>query len=350
MGRLFGRHEKGYTIVEVLVVMLIMALISTGLYTSFEAGLKHFNIQQGAISMQQRARGAIMALEKDLKNAGYGFWDAGNLVINYYNPATSNKDNWSVVTAFDNTSSATIARRTDSVSIRYMNGPTDAAANTVIAQSHPDASAVTYVNSTAGFNLGDMFLIYDPTDWSKPASLLQVSNDPKDVASPKDKLLHNSGGPIARYNPPNPAKNIFPPGGYKAGSRIINFSTSGQTTYYIDANRNLVKSVLTSPVSTPVTRPIASGIEDLQIKYGFKDGQWLDAPIAGDASHDVNNLRAFRVSLVVRSDKSDPNFTSASVFQLSGANGNGLAYSGGGYRRMVVSTTISLRNMGIRGN
>jgi hypothetical protein len=220
-----------------------------------------------------------------------------------------------------------------------------------VTQDNLTAGNDTQVNSVDGFQKGDLFIIYDARDTARPATLLQVSNDPSNGASPKDRLVHNRGanGP---YNPPN-SPELFPAGGYTTGSKVLNLAGGRTIHYYIDKKLNLVRETRDNfDLSLPATslRPVAAGVEDLQIKYCFKDGQWLDGIVAGDASHDVNNLRALRVSIMVRALRPARASTGvAPALALSGELGNGIARGGDRYRRMALTTVINLRNLALRG-
>ena len=341
----------GYSLVEVLIVLAIFGLVSSGIHTTFNAGQLFAAKQQDVIAIQQQGRLAMMNMERELRTIGYGYADLGNLRINAYPPVGPSPVSWGVADSFDNLSSSTIASKTDSIRFRYSRASADLSPEIYLTQDHPSSAADTFVNSTEGFQQGDLFLIYDPRDSSRAATLLQVSNDPGNGLSPKDKLIHNPGanGP---YNPPN-ASNLFPAGGYTPGAMIVNLRQSRTISYYVDNNLSLIKETRDHPdISLPATstRPIAAGVEDFQIKYCFKDGQWLDAMVAGDSNHDINNLRALRVSIMVRSLRpvKYSSGTGAPLL-LSGLFGNGVSRGGDQYRRVIITTVINLRNLATRG-
>jgi len=168
-------------------------------------------------------------------------------------------------------------------------------------------------------------------------------------------VIHNSGK--SPYNPPG--DELFPKStestesttdGYPTGSIVLNLGSNNFAwcRYYLDANRNLVVQRRSAPAAAFTSRIVAAGIEDLQLKYQFKDGTWRDAPIGADDNYDIENIRAVRVSIISRTEKPDTKFTSSTSFQMTGDNGNGVSYRGGGYRRLVLSSIISLRNMSLR--
>jgi type IV pilus assembly protein PilW len=332
MGKTCCVSEKGYSLIEMLIVIAILAIVSTGIYLSFNSGQKEYGSRQSVLWMQQQARLAMMNMEKDLKMIGYGFVDVGTFRLNYYDgtstPATMRLVDYNNNGGFQNT---------DTISFRYFDGSQDISKDVTISTGYADSTADTPVSSTIGFNNGDFYYICDPGNSAKNASLLQVSGVTAD-----SKIEHAD-------NPPT-TENIFPATGYGAGCKVFNLGQGKfkQVNYSIDTNYNLVKQTRDDPSRPPVSHMIAQGIEDLQIRYQFKDGTWQDVPTDGDVDHDINNLRAVRISIIVRTRNADPTYKSAAVYQLTGASGNGGSHSGGGYKRMVMSTVISLRNMAFR--
>ncbi len=344
--------SRGYSLIEILVVIVILGVISAGLYSTFDSGQKEYGVRQATISMQQQARLAMMNLEKNLKKIGYGFTNMGTLKFNVYDSGAATT--WTMVSCTDNVVDPSFnnADKTDSISFRYYEGPLDVESDVTLRADHPDTSSNTPVTSSDGFSMGDFYLIFDPNDPTKPGSLLQVTN-PDTHAAAGDSVIHNSG--LSPYNPPGGANHFpksppFASAGYPVGSIVLNLGSNNFAwcRYYVDTNKNLVEQRQSAPSETITSRIVAVGIEDLQLKYQFKDGTWRDAPSDVDATYDIENLRTVRVSIIARTEKPDNKFTASTSFQMTGNNGNGLAYSGGGYRRLVLSSIISLRNMSLR--
>ena len=74
------RHSGGFTIVELLLVILISSVVLTGIYSVFRAQQKAATTNTQVVMMQQNLRAAVSLLERDIRMAGYspgGNADAG---------------------------------------------------------------------------------------------------------------------------------------------------------------------------------------------------------------------------------------------------------------------------------
>jgi type IV pilus assembly protein PilW len=342
MNRPSCHMQYGYSLIEMIIVIAILAIVSTGIYVTFDSGQKEYGSRQSVLWMQQQARLAMMSMEKDLKMIGYGFIDVGTFKLNYYDKATGAQATMNLVNCTDNSGGF---QKTDTISFRYYDGPLDLNKDVTITNSYLTSSPLseTPVNTTTDFNDGDYYMIYDPACSDKNASLLQVSGVTSGLS-----IKHNDGD-ACPYNPPA-GKEIFPGSGYGAGCKVFNLGQDRfkQIRYTVDSNYNLVKETQDDPSKPVVNHIAAQGIEDFQIKYLFKDGAVLDSPVSGDPDHDINNLRALRISIIVRTQKIDRSYNSAATYQLTGISGNGDPHNSAGYRRMDMSTVISLRNMAFR--
>lgn len=332
--------QSGYTLIELLVVIVIMGIMTMGIMTVFLTSQEQYRVRDAMIRMQQQARLAMNDMEREVKLTGYGFMDLGNLKINVYGKDENGNNaiiKWGIVEAVDG--GVGLTNKTDRIAVRYLEKETDTEPDVVLTEENTESSSNVRVSTTTGFQTGDLFMVYDPGNLGEPASMYQVTALPTTTT-----ILHNPGlqGP---YNPPSGFGVSYP-----VGSKVINLRTmkARQVRYFVDSGENLVKEVMPEGAGTVTRRIIASGIQDLQVKYLFKNGQWRDAPVDGDPNLDVNNLRAVRLSIIVRTAKADPRYGGADTHQLTGVHGNGAVYSGQGYRRMEMSSIISLRNLSMR--
>ena len=72
-------RQKGVTLLELLVTLVIAGLIIAGIYRVFIAQSKAYTVQDQIVEVQQNVRGAMEILLRDLRMAGF----------NYDNPAST---------------------------------------------------------------------------------------------------------------------------------------------------------------------------------------------------------------------------------------------------------------------
>lgn len=64
-------NEKGFSLVELLVVLALTGIAMTGIFSTFISQLKSYSVQQDIATMQQNLRAAMILLSSELKMAGY---------------------------------------------------------------------------------------------------------------------------------------------------------------------------------------------------------------------------------------------------------------------------------------
>jgi type IV pilus assembly protein PilW len=65
------RNNEGFTMVELLIVVLLSSVVLTGIYSVFRAQLNASTSNTQVIDMQQNIRAAMFVMEKDIRLAGY---------------------------------------------------------------------------------------------------------------------------------------------------------------------------------------------------------------------------------------------------------------------------------------
>ena len=63
-------REKGFTIIELMIALVISALVTAAVYATFITQQKTYAVQSGVTDMQQNARAALMLMVRDLRMAG----------------------------------------------------------------------------------------------------------------------------------------------------------------------------------------------------------------------------------------------------------------------------------------
>jgi len=64
-------EDKGFTLVELIVTMVISLIISGALYSTYLVQHKNYLVQEQVAEMQQNIRAALLFLERDIRMAGY---------------------------------------------------------------------------------------------------------------------------------------------------------------------------------------------------------------------------------------------------------------------------------------
>lgn len=65
------KNEKGFTLTELLVVMVIGAIVIAGAFGSYVSQQKAYTITESTTFLQQNLRAAMYFIEKDLRMAGF---------------------------------------------------------------------------------------------------------------------------------------------------------------------------------------------------------------------------------------------------------------------------------------
>ena len=81
-----GLDSRGFTLVELLIVLVLAAIMIGAIYSSYAVQQKSYVVQENVSEMQQNIRAAMLMLENDLRMAGYDPTDlAGAGFVDGYN-------------------------------------------------------------------------------------------------------------------------------------------------------------------------------------------------------------------------------------------------------------------------
>ena len=64
------RNEKGFTLVELLIVMVIAAIVMTSVYSLYSAQQRSYVVQEEVAAMHQNLRAAMSFMEREIRMAG----------------------------------------------------------------------------------------------------------------------------------------------------------------------------------------------------------------------------------------------------------------------------------------
>lgn len=356
-------NNRGVSLVEILVGIAIVPIILAGVAAAFLSMEGTYSWQTHVTGMQQNARLAMHALIKDIMPAGYGMADLPPVSpILQYNGGTSTYFTFypinrleptgtDIYKLYDN-STVNVLPGTDTIGMYYNSSASQTQVPVSIADQNPSSvtAANNKVSDASQLTENDYIVIYDTS--TGKAVMYYVTG-----INPNNEVVTHA-----------PQGGMNPPGGTLTGlpnwvpgqSMVINMNLTGSSriAYYIDLNRNLIRAATrwVSGAWQTTSTIVASNIEDMQVEYLFRDGTVLNQPstptvnsVTGavtqtDPAHDPSQVRKVTVSILARSEKSDPKYTDSTVYQLNG----GQPHSGGGFRRMILNNEISLRNLKVK--
>ena len=314
------KKNAGFTLIELLIALVLSIVIVGAVYATFNSQQKSFSLTNQKMDMQQQGRAAMNLLMRDLRMASCGF--QGGKLSYWDGSGTGYLD--ALVIADGGTNG------TDRVDI--LHGGSSIRAQ--ITSAMPNSSAELNVDSTNGFQVGDIVLISRPD--GSFGSLLEVTQ----VQSHALKLQHNPGG--GTINPPG-GHNIFPPGGYGSGSIVTKFVFHG---YFIDHSDPSHPVLMLDPdgiLGSAAPQRLAENVEDLQIAYLDKNGTWY----CYDSSHTtapatISDIRAARINLLARTSIPDTDFTGI----RPAIEDHAAAAVTDHYRRRLLRSFVKIRNLG----
>lgn len=279
------KKEKGITLIELLVALVISSILVAGLYRTLIGQQKTFNVQDQTVDMQQNMRAAINRMMTEIRMAGFGNLSmvlpvtfglkTFNNVLNLDDPSAGAL---TIITALDGTASLTVAVSS--------------------GQNQVTVSTLTDGLGNALFDLADRK--YVSIGGLESYVVSAIDNATKTIT------LQNKDGSAASFSYNHPVGTpLF-------HIRALSYqvaSVSGIPTLLRD--ENLGAGAIAQ----------ADGIETLQFTY-------LDAN--GNPTLNPPDIRIIRVTLTARAEKRDPDLK-----------------NGDGYRRRQIASSIHLRNMGI---
>lgn len=320
--RMRTTREAGFTLIEVMAAVAIFSIAMTAVYSTFTFQHKSFTTQSRVAQMQENFRDAMVPLNRDVRQAGYGI------------PAPVTIPNGAVAAGVTSIRSLYPVDNTtgpDSLYIMYLYDMDSNQPPTTITNPMPNPSAEFDVGQVTGFQIGDLCFITD----GGAADMFQVTT----VQGGALKIQHNPGG-SNDYNAAG-GHNTFPPAGYGTGSTV---AKARFLRYYVDTTTDPDHpTFMVDRMGGAPAQPVADDIEDIQFQYfldtdfdGVPD-TWSDNPL------DLTQIRQVRILLCARTK-----FPEKGWQEVRPALGNHPAGTGAdGYRRRMLAITLDVRNAGI---
>lgn len=320
-----ARDQRGLTIIELLVVMLLTAILSAGLYAMTIGQSRTYTSQLTSLNTQQNLWGAMEYLQRQVRSAGWG--QAGGsacpngTIIAYNSGAPGPLPSGSVLIGFRGFNNCSLYNYEvgggaftfpplpaacvfgplnngpDSFAVTYSNaiwGGTGRLPTVSITKGMPNQSAnikVSECRSTFScpscvppnqplIVIDPNCLPSDPDPCCKKCYLMKVTHDTStctaaDCALPDTNPLHCCSNhkechlqhhPDGTYNPPG-GNNLFGKCKIKAGAKVSNYQGSGSITLHfgIDTARN--RLMQWTQANAADAEVIAEDIEDMQLSW-----------------------------------------------------------------------------------
>ncbi len=300
------RNGKGFTLVEMLIAIAILAIAVTGIITAFQTQVTSFSSQEAVTTAQTTGAVVLMKVAEDLRMAGYG------IPKNADDGTTT-----AVVSCADNDNAADV---TDTVTFRYCSGPCG-----------------YYFGATPGSPNKTLNV---PGAVFANGAVVKVLNLRREDLFPADNVTVTgvSGDNVTL------SKGLYE-SAVPSDLGVFLGANTLDIRYFIDGsgtdNVRLMREVTPAGGIAQPAEVVAFGVEDLQFSYGLDtdmNGE-VDSYVDLPTNAQLRQVLALRVSVIMRSEKNEP----GAAFGPVQAE-NGPTRGGDGKRRRVFSTTVRLRN------
>ncbi len=287
------RKNKGITLIELLVALVITGILVGAIYRTFIGQQKTYTVQEQVVDMQQNVRAAINRMMSEVRMAGFG--NISMVIPDMNTIAWSGKNNWDLVNPdYPVAGSVTILY---GVSFYFMNGVNKEAVSitAVPASNQVTVSSLTDIQGNTLFDLGDRR--YVSIGGVESYAITSIAGTTLTLSGPLT-YSHPAGTPIY-------------------GIRAVSYQWDNGTL-------TLLRDELPRPTTLAVAQPqpVADNIEELL--FGYLDANGVDSKAT------PLNIRVIHVALRGRTDFSDPDYK-----------------ADGGYRKRQIASSIRLKNMGL---
>jgi type IV pilus assembly protein PilW len=308
------RLQKGMTIVELMVAMVLGLVIIGGVISVLLANKRSFSSNEGLSQIQETARTAFELMARDIRQAGGTGCDNAQRMTSALNAGAQWWLTWNSVRGYDGgaddpalTEGSAETNRiaaTDSLSLMGFDG-----AQLPIASHNAAGSVLRVSANTTPFGVGDIMLVCD----FDHSAIFQIS-DYDDSDATITAISHDTGG----TTPGNCTATL----GFPTNCAVPNeypFPQNSQIgrLYAVDwfvgdngrpqeGGRSLYRARL-GPTGAMVIEEMAAGVVDMQIIYGRNGVDTIDTATTLGTGANWANVNSVFITLTVRS--SDMNVT-----------------------------------------
>lgn len=350
--KLYASHQKGVSLIEIMVAMIIGLLLTGGAIQLFISNKTTYRLETALARLQENGRFIVDTMAREIRMAGFnGCSSRGNITPNIIadDPPPYDGSNENAVLGYDSTGTNTwtptllaylsnVRSGTDVINIQRAD---DCGASVSGNWEPNNANVQVAFPNSCSFEQNMPVLITDCVG----ADIYQISNNPKNDVTGGNKQT------TAHGNNTNTVVNLSK--AYGPDSSIFQFRSFA---FYIapstqDANEPALWLASWNPNTDGATTvadydnlELASGVEDMQITYGVDTSapdEYADSYQEADNVTDWSTVRSVRINLLLRSDDRITDAPRAITFNGGTVNTG----SGADNRlRMVYTSTITLRN------
>jgi type IV pilus assembly protein PilW len=330
------RKDRGYSLVELMIAIVIGAILIAASSATYIAQNRSYTVQESVSEINSQAKTALDLIANDIRSAGFGVPE--DLNADPINGFTS------IITPVDSSSGPD----TITVLTKSMTGdlwPSGVGPETIACPTPPSVKLDGVPSETIQVNINSngsdlpnttdrSFLSIDGVNFVRVQSCALVDGNCTNPVSIDRKIRQDV-----------PLLDTNASGNCDTGRPVYLIR---DTTFCVDSNMTLRRGDAgVAACMAGGGEEIAEFIEDLQFSYGLDadDDGMLDggAFIDGDSVLDHSEIAAVRVSILARADRPDVNYGGQGNPPASIENRNH-AQTDDNFRRRWWQTTVTLRN------
>ncbi len=304
--------EKGFTILELLVAVVITLVVTAAGYTLFNNSFNFSVLHSRTAEMQRESRMAIDIMSREIRNAGYGVIEpfSGTVqgaaapiqVANNVDPDPSGTPN--------QLDRITIIEGYDTI-------------GTINATTTPGTNTLT-IKASAGI---------DPTNPSIVGNTITIEGFYYGTVT----AVAGGGGGVYTLT----LGTLLDQHPYSTLNSVMLVRT---ITYHVGVPSAGAEPVLYRDDPNGVNQVVASGIEDLQFAYLLNDGTETNAP-AAVAPPAAPTIRAVRISVLAR--VADPKSSATKISTRPAIEDHAGAATADRYHRLLITKVVEVRSLGL---
>lgn len=288
-----GKGEAGFSLIELLVVLVITFFIAGAIYGLLASGSNAFRKEPELADRQQNIRAAMDMITKDIQNAGAGLpafsqvftiTDPTGTALNGQGPAGSMGAPAQALRSADPSNNSDVLEMIESdercpALVVCSTAPVPGTANTFITREGRPQCVADAVNAGMGFLSNNLAMTVQPI-----TSLPAATACPGVVTTPYNGTVGLGAAVQVGTNPVSPAvaAPYFLVTGRVVRYRIADDPTDNAPTLWRSVTGRYLPGTATVQLNPPAAnwQPVARGIEDLQVEYMDSGGVWMNAPNA----------------------------------------------------------------------